>query len=88
MPTTPRTNNSSEYHRQRRINEPELYKARGRDYSRRFREKKKQALLQAKLDEENKNIESEIINMTVDDLADLVIDNNDSDPDQTPAGVI
>ena len=87
MPT-PRTNNSSEYHKMRRINEPDLYKARGREYSARFRAKKKQALLASKLAEENKNIEAEIINMTVDDLAELVIANDDADPDQTPAGVI
>ena len=87
MPTT-RTNMSSEYHRLRRINEPDLYKARGKEYSKRFREKKKQALLAAKLAEENKNIESEIMDLTIDDLADLVIDNDDADPDQTPAGVI
>jgi len=45
MPTL-RTNNSAEYHRQRRINEPTLYRERGREYSARYREKKKKQELE------------------------------------------
>ena len=77
-----RTNNSTEYHRQRRINEPELYRTRGREYSKRYRLKKKEEAV------ELKKIEDGIIGMDLDDLANLVIDNDDSDPDSTPVGVI
>jgi len=73
-----RTNNSTEYHRQRRINEPELYRARGREYSKRYRLKKKEEAV------ELKKIEDGIIGMDLDDLANLVIDNDDS----TPVGVV
>ncbi len=78
----PRTNNSAEYHRQRRIDEPELYRSRGREYSSRYREKKKQRKL------EEQKIEDQVMGMTVEDLAEMMIDNPDSDPDSTPAGVI
>ena len=77
-----RTNNSTEYHRQRRINEPELYRTRGREYSKRYRLKKKEEAV------ELKKIEDGIIGMDLDDLANLVIDNDDSDPDSTPVGVV
>jgi hypothetical protein len=77
-----RTNNSTEYHKQRRIAEPELYRSRGREYSRRYRLKKKEEAV------ELKKIEDGIIGMDLDDLANLVIDNDDSDPDCTPVGVI
>ena len=75
-----RTNNSTEYHRQRRINEPELYRTRGREYSKRYRLKKKEEAV------ELKKIEDGIIGMDLDDLANLVIDNDDAD--STPAGVV
>ncbi len=78
----PRTNNSTEYHRQRRINEPELYRERGREYSKRHRLKKKEEA------EHLKKLENGILDMDLDDLANLVIDNEDSDPDSTPTGVI
>ena len=78
----PRTNNSADYHRQRRIDEPELYRSRGREYSARYREKKKQKTL------EEKKLEDEVMELSVEDLANLIIDNEDSDPDSTPAGVI
>jgi len=78
----PRTNNSAEYHKQRRIDEPELYRQRGSEYSARYREKKKQKTL------EEKKLEDEVMGMTVEDLADMMIDNPDSDPDSTPSGVI
>jgi hypothetical protein len=81
MPTL-RANNSTEYHKQRRIAEPELYRSRGREYSRRYRLKKKEEAV------ELKKIEDGIIGMDLDDLANLVIDNDDSDPDCTPVGVI
>jgi len=77
-----RTNNSTEYPKQRRIAEPELYRSRGREYSRRYRLKKKEEAV------ELKKIEDGIIGMDLDDLANLVIDNDDSDPDCTPVGVI
>jgi len=81
MPTL-RTNNSAEYHKKRRIAEPELYRSRGKEYSRRYRLKKKEEAV------ELKKIEDGIIGMDLDDLANLVIDNDDSDPDCTPVGVI
>tara|TARA_R110001632_G_scaffold7329_1_gene29085 strand:+ start:98 stop:235 length:138 start_codon:yes stop_codon:yes gene_type:complete len=37
---------------------------------------------------ELKKIEDGIIGMDLDDLANLVIDNDDSDPDSTPVGVV
>ena len=77
-----RTNNSTEYHRQRRINEPELYRTRGREYSKRYRLKKKEEAV------ELKKIEDGIIGMDLDDLANLVIDNDDADPGEPPSGVI
>jgi hypothetical protein len=77
-----RTNMSAEYHKKRRIAEPELYRSRGREYSRRYRLKKKEEAV------ELKKIEDGIIGMDLDDLANLVIDNDDSDPDCTPVGVI
>ena len=77
-----RTNNSTEYHRLRRLAEPELYRTRGKEYSKRYRLKKKDEAA------ELKKIEDGIIGMDLDDLANLVIDNDDSDPDSTPAGVV
>ena len=87
MPT-PRTNMSAEYHKQRRINEPELYRSRGKEYSARYRENKKRALEEEKKSHENRTIDAEIMSMTVNDLADMLIDNDDSDPDCTPSGVV
>jgi len=84
MPTL-RTNNSAEYHRQRRINEPTLYRERGREYSARYREKKKKQKLE---EQEKERLEKEVLEMTVEDLADLIIDNEDSDPGEPPSGVI
>ena len=77
-----RTNNSTEYHRLRRLAEPELYRTRGKEYSKRYRLKKKDEAA------ELKKIEDGIIGMDLDDLANLVIDNDDSDPDSTPVGVV
>ena len=78
----PRTNNSAEYHKQRRIEEPELYRQRGREYSAKYRAR----LKQRRLDEQK--IEDQVMELSVEDLANLIIDNEDSDPDSTPAGVI
>tara|TARA_R110002110_G_scaffold414178_1_gene643582 strand:+ start:1018 stop:1260 length:243 start_codon:yes stop_codon:yes gene_type:complete len=79
---------SAEYHKKRRIAEPELYRSRGKEYSRRYRENKKRALEEEKMSRENRTIDAEIMSMTVNDLADMLIDNDDSDPDSTPSGVI
>ena len=76
-----RTNNSTEYHRLRRLAEPELYRTRGKEYSKRYRLKKKDEAA------ELKKIEDGIIGMDLDDLANLVID-DDADPDSTPVGVV
>ena len=73
---------SAEYHKQRRIAEPELYRSRGREYSRRYRLKKKEEAV------ELKKLEDGIIGMDLDDLANLVIDNDDADPGEPPSGVI
>mgnify|MGYP003628873139 FL=1 len=77
-----RINMSAEYHKQRRIAEPELYRSRGREYSRRYRLKKKEEAV------ELKKLEDGIIGMDLDDLANLVIDNDDADPGEPPSGVI
>jgi hypothetical protein len=87
MPTL-RTNNSAEYHKKRRIAEPELYRSRGKEYSARYRENKKRALEEEKKLHENRTIDAEIMSMTVNDLADMLIDNDDADPDCTPVGVV
>ena len=87
-----RTNNGAEYHRQRRIADPALYRERGREYAKRHREKKKQEKLGPILDEaENqeikrqKLIDEDILQMTIEDLAEMFVDTQDADPDQTPA---
>mgnify|MGYP003644657150 FL=1 len=107
-----RTNNGAEYHRQRRIADPALYRERGREYAKRHREKKKQEKLALAressgwvnedpeikvvigpiLDEaENqevkrqKLIDEDILQMTIEDLAEMFVDTQDADPDQTPA---
>ena len=77
-----RTNNSTEYHRLRRLAEPELYRTRGKEYSKRYRLKKKEEAV------ELKKLEDGIIGMDLDDLANLVIDNDDADPGEPPSGVI
>jgi len=78
----PRTNNSAAYHKQRRIEEPELYRQRGREYSAKYRAR----LKQRRLDEQK--LEDQVMELSVEDLANLIIDNEDADPDSTPAGVI
>jgi len=78
----PRTNNSAAYHKQRRIEEPELYRQRGREYSAKYRAR----LKQRRLDEQK--IEDKVMELSVEDLANLIIDNEDADPDSTPAGII
>ena len=91
-----RTNNGAEYHRQRRIADPALYRERGREYAKRHREKKKQeklALARESSGWVNENqeikrqklIDEDILQMTIEDLAEMFVDTQDADPDQTPA---
>ena len=109
-----RTNNGAEYHRQRRLADPALYRERGREYAKRHRQKKKEEKLALArescgwegeepevknvigpiLDEaENQEIkrqklmDDDILQMTIEDLAEMIVDTQDSDPDGTPAEI-